>query len=278
MQFTRRRRDRSDRCRVRLHADPQQRHTREDAAQVIGQYAGEACRIRVVGQYTEGADQQRRCRDHALGGGRDRYRAVSRFPDGGIEAEAAPAQGLDVALCVATVAQCLARALDTGRDGALRDESTVPHGIDQLFVAEHLAGVAGEVDDQVEHPGFDVTPLTRMPQLVGPGVEHKVVELQSHGCPRYAFAAPGHQRSATRWQAVIGGLRKSPDYRQGRRSACAAPDCRNAAHLDRRARSCGMYTGKVPWSTGNAPAFNSAPLASRWAGHWSAHSENIRAA
>ena len=96
--------------------------------------------------------------------------------DGADELVAAAADGPDVALGLAVVAERVPRRLDPAGQGRLADEAAAPHRVEQLFLGDEAVVVAHQLGHHVEDLGFDPDHVAVAAQLVAGGVQHEVVE------------------------------------------------------------------------------------------------------
>jgi hypothetical protein len=64
-------------------------------------------------------------------------------------------------------------------------------GIDQIVLADNAVAIADEIDQQVEHLGFERDRLARAAQLAPPNIEYVIAEREQHRrspCPMAARA------------------------------------------------------------------------------------------
>ncbi len=115
-----------------------------------------------------GGSSLRRGLDHGFG------RRVRE--DGPDELVAAPADGPDVALRFAVVAERAAGRLDAAGQCRLTDEASTPHGVEQLLLGHEPVMVADQLGQHVEHLGLDTDHLAVRAQLVALGVQYESVE------------------------------------------------------------------------------------------------------
>jgi hypothetical protein len=121
-----------------------------------------------------GGCARRRCR--RVG---DRRRRTDR-PHVGDEPVTAPVDRPDHSLLVTVVRQCPADLLDPAGDCRVADEPVVPHGIHQLFLADHTVAVVDEMAQHVERLRLERDDDPCAPQLEQLRVELDAAVEQHH--------------------------------------------------------------------------------------------------
>jgi hypothetical protein len=96
------------------------------------------------------------------------------------EAEPAFVQGADQALILAGVADGAPRRADPRAERRLRDDTSLPDGVDQLVLAHHSSAVPDQVEQEVENLRLDGNDPIASAQLMPPEVDLAVAEAQGH--------------------------------------------------------------------------------------------------
>jgi len=111
-----------------------------------------------------------------LDGHRDRNIARLNGLHGSDELVASPADGPDVALSLAVIAERAAGRLDAAGQCRLTHETTTPHRVEEFLLGHESVVVSDQLGQHVEHLRFDADHPIAAAQFVALGVEDEVVE------------------------------------------------------------------------------------------------------
>jgi hypothetical protein len=64
----------------------------------------------------------------------------------------------------------------------VRDDPPAPSALDQIILADHPATVAHQIDEQVEHLGFERHRLGPAAQFMPLDIEHVIAKPEDHPC------------------------------------------------------------------------------------------------
>ena len=105
------------------------------------------------------------------------------------EAHAAAMDGADQLLLRAVVADRRARRLDPAGDGGVGDDAAVPDMLDQIVLGQQPVRIAREVEQQLQHLGFEFARLAVATEREARHVDLAISEVNTLGFSRSRAAA-----------------------------------------------------------------------------------------
>ena len=84
----------------------------------------------------------------------------------------------------AVVTQRAARRTQARTECGFRDNSSLPHGIDEVILADNSIAVSNQIDEQVENLGFNRDDFVRTSQFIACNIDFEVREAEiQFSCP-----------------------------------------------------------------------------------------------